>query len=80
MYDDVCVLIYLQYVTMHHHVHVSHDMNVMYVPGMCITCVLHVLICMCISCGCAGVATRAFANHFFSRLRFVGLRSPNKNK
>ena len=29
-------------------------------------------------------ATRAFANHFFSRLRFVGLhvhvRSPNKNK
>ena len=22
---------------------------------------------------------RAFANHFFSRLKFVGLRSPNKN-
>ena len=29
---------------------------------------------------CAGVATRAFANHFLSRLHFVGLRSPNKNK
>ena len=29
---------------------------------------------------CAGVSTRAFANHFFSRLRFVGLRSPAKNK
>jgi hypothetical protein len=28
----------------------------------------------------AGVSTRAFANHFFSRLKFVGLRSPNKNK
>ena len=27
-----------------------------------------------------GRATRAFANHFFSRLRFVGLGSPNKNK
>jgi len=26
------------------------------------------------------MSTRAFANHFFSRLRFVGLRSPNKNK
>jgi hypothetical protein len=29
--------------------------------------------------GAAGVSTRAFANHFFSRLKFVGLRSPNKN-
>jgi len=29
---------------------------------------------------CAGTSTRAFANHFFSRLKFVGLRSPNKNK
>jgi hypothetical protein len=27
----------------------------------------------------AGVSTRVFANHFFSRLKFVGLRSPNKN-
>ena len=27
----------------------------------------------------AGVSTRAFANHFFSRLKFVGLRSPNRN-
>ena len=26
------------------------------------------------------MSTRAFANHFFSRLRFVELRSPNKNK
>ena len=27
----------------------------------------------------AGTSTRAFANHFFSRLKFVGLRSPNRN-
>ena len=26
------------------------------------------------------MSTRAFAEHFFSRLRFVGLRSPDKNK
>ena len=29
---------------------------------------------------CACVSTRAFANHFFSCIRFVGLRSLNKNK
>jgi hypothetical protein len=27
----------------------------------------------------AGVSTRAFANHFFTRLKFVGIRSPNRN-
>ena len=30
--------------------------------------------------GDARVWQRAFANHFLSRLQFVGLRSPNKNK